>query len=134
MRYFKEKDPSPVEEKVEPNDVATLHTTGAVETDAASAAGEVWDLRSVRDVSALPPGKEIMGHFKILETSPESIIMQFGNTAPDSEMGGLFQIAVKERGLDDSADSVEVSITTVMFSPKEDKKAFLEILWLAHIL
>ena len=134
MRYFKEKDSSPVEEKVEPNVVAPLHTTAAADSDTPSAAGEVWDLRSVRDISALPPGAEIMGHFKILETSPDSIVMQFGNTAPDSDMGGLFQIAVKERDLNDSADSVEVSITTVMFSPKEDKKAFLEIQWLAHIL
>jgi hypothetical protein len=91
-----------------------------------------WDLRPIKDITSLKPGTSLLNHFWIVDVSISSVTMLFGDPSPSSEHAGLLQINVDEN-VGRNKDKVEISMTTVMFNPKENRNVFSEWMWVAHI-
>jgi hypothetical protein len=104
------------------------------ETSIPQGGEEIWDLHPVKDVSSLKIGTSLLAHFWVVENgAPSSITFLFGDPSASSKLAGLFRVSVDE-GPGRNSDKIEISITTVMYNPNEDKKAFSSLMWALHIV
>lgn len=94
---------------------------------------KLWDLRIIKDISSVDCGTLFLGHFWVVDVTKASVTLLFGDPSPSSEMSGLIQIKVGE-GIAKNKSEIEISFTTVMFNPKENRHAFSKWTWTAHIL
>jgi hypothetical protein len=115
--------------------IATGSILDQPETSIPQGGEEIWDLLPVKDVSSLKIGTSLLAHFWVVgNDAPSSITFLFGDPSASSKLAGLFRISVDDEGPGRNSDKIEISVTTVMYNPKEDKKAFSSFMWALHIV